>query len=62
MLSLKIRRRPERVEGIVTRLREAGIVVDWRAPDTLRLAPVPLYNSFADVQAAAAALTAELRA
>jgi kynureninase len=60
-LSLRIRRRPERAADIVARLKAQGIVIDWRAPDTLRLAPVPLYNSFADVEAAATALAALLR-
>lgn len=30
-------------------LASMGIVTDFRAPDVLRVAPVPLYNSFADV-------------
>jgi kynureninase len=29
-------------------LREAGVVPDFRAPDVIRLAPVPLYNRFVD--------------
>jgi len=31
------------------KLTEAGIISDWREPDVIRCAPVPLYNSFQDV-------------
>ena len=31
------------------RLTESGVIADWREPNVIRLAPVPLYNSFEDV-------------
>jgi kynureninase len=31
------------------KLTKAGIITDWREPDVIRCAPVPLYNSYMDV-------------
>jgi kynureninase len=30
-------------------LMKQGYIIDWREPDVIRMAPVPLYNSFEDV-------------
>ncbi|HTL11023.1 MAG TPA: kynureninase [Bdellovibrionota bacterium] len=49
-----------KVEGVgkelVEKMREEGVLVDFREPDVLRLAPVPLYNTHEDVWRAAQAL------
>jgi kynureninase len=36
-------------KALCERLAWAGIIGDWREPDTFRVAPVPLYNSYRDV-------------
>jgi kynureninase len=51
-LSLRIARPAAVAKRSLEKLTEAGVVGDWREPDVLRLAPIPLYNSFADVFAA----------
>jgi kynureninase len=45
-LSLQIRNGGR---ALCDRLGRQGILCDWREPDILRVAPVPLYNSFVDV-------------
>ena len=36
-------------KALCERLAREGILGDWREPDTFRVAPVPLYNSYHDV-------------
>ncbi len=45
-LSIRIRHRGR---SICDRLIELGAICDWREPDILRIAPVPLYNTYSDV-------------
>jgi kynureninase len=34
---------------VFDKLTKAGIIADWREPGVIRVAPVPLYNTFEDV-------------
>lgn len=40
---------PGATRQLVKDLAAAGTVVDWREPNVIRLAPVPLYNTYRDV-------------
>ena len=53
---------PRKANTFVARLRAAGVVADWRQPNVLRLAPVPLYNRYRDVYEAVAVLKRTLDA
>ncbi len=35
--------------ALFNRITERGVVADWREPNVIRMAPVPMYNSFEDV-------------
>ena len=45
-LSLLMKKNGKKVFNLLTK---AGVIADWREPDVIRVAPVPLYNSFEDV-------------
>ena len=45
-LSLRLRDRPRE---LLSALQAEGVVCDFREPDVLRIAPVPLYNTFGEV-------------
>ena len=34
---------------VFKRLEKEGVITDWREPDVIRVAPVPLYNTFEEV-------------
>jgi kynureninase len=53
---------PAGTSSFVARLRAAGVVADWRRPNVLRLAPVPLYTRYRDVYMAVQALRRSLDA
>jgi kynureninase len=42
-------------------LKAAGVILDFRPPNIVRLAPAPLYNTFAECREAARKLGAILR-
>ena len=45
-LSLRFMKNPHEIQKS---LELNGIITDFREPDVIRVAPVPLYNSFEDV-------------
>jgi kynureninase len=61
-ISLRLEAPAETCRRTADRLRDQGVVVDWRAPDVLRIAPMPLYNRYRDVYAAVRALKRALDA
>ena len=36
-------------KSLFDKITEMGVIADWREPDVIRVAPVPLYNSYEDV-------------
>lgn len=45
-LSIQVKNADKKLFDLVT---NEGVIADWREPDVIRIAPVPLYNSFEDV-------------
>jgi kynureninase len=44
-LSLRVTKNGKKIHQALT---ENGVVADWREPDVIRVAPVPMYNTFED--------------
>ena len=45
-LSLSMKKRGRKIFDTIVK---AGVIADWREPDVIRLAPVPLYNTFEEL-------------
>jgi kynureninase len=48
-LSVRLLDGAQRGRQVFQALSRRGVIADWREPDIIRLAPVPLYNSYEDV-------------
>jgi len=58
---LSVRLRSGAGREVYEALNRSGVVCDWREPDIIRLAPVPLYNGFEEVWQAAQRLAGILK-
>jgi len=61
-LSLRLAGGEHRGKQVFDALAAHGVVCDWRSPDIIRVAPVPLYNRFEDAWRFARALRDTLQA
>jgi kynureninase len=60
-LSLRLAGGAHRGKQVFDALTARGVICDWRSPDIIRVAPVPLYNRFEDVWRFARALAETLQ-
>jgi kynureninase len=60
-LSIRILGGDSRGKRVLDRLTELDVICDWREPDVIRVAPIPLYNRFEEVFTFAERLTQVLR-
>jgi kynureninase len=60
-LSIRLHRPAAEARAAFDSLVSQGVFCDWREPDVIRVAPVPLYNSFMDVWRFVAALERALQ-
>jgi len=49
-------------KALFDKITAAGVIADWREPDVIRIAPIPLYNSYEDCYRFTALLKRELGA
>jgi kynureninase len=61
-LSIRLHRSPRDARLVHEVLTRDGYICDWREPDVIRVAPVPLYNTCSDVLEFVDKLANELRA
>ena len=48
-LHKKIKQTKNGNKKLFDNITKKGVIADWREPDVIRIAPVPLYNSFTDI-------------
>jgi kynureninase len=60
-LSIRVLGGGTRGKRVLDRLTELDVICDWREPDVIRVAPIPLYNRFEEVFTFSERLTQVLR-